>query len=510
MKTIGHSFFPFLLLVFLLIACSRTGGKIVYLKKLDGDQFQLISKKDKNKSSWSLKVQFKNGTPNGQATLLNPQRKKIRQGHLKSVDPFIWEGNHIKYNEDESIHFKGQFTENERHGVFKYFYKDGTLKQICTYKHGKVHGLLTIFMPDGLTIQIQEIWSKGRVIDHGLKLESSVDDKLRQSDKNQRMAIGLIWETKDFLDKKKYRKALEIINEFLHLYPGHLLMQEYRADALLHSGKFDEALKQYEKIENTHPRKYQILKKIAEAYTLKSDFKKAIVIADRCIEKAQQKDFLAARQMQAEASKIKGNIYLYQANNRKAIQSFSQALTAFESNQNYNARALAYMQINQDKNALNDLNQSIKLNHENNNKAYISRAALYAQNGKMNKAKADLNKINIKEFNWIGFRNGAIIVTALALVVESTIAIMKFEVVFLGCLLQTFFSAVFPDVPIAALLKQLTAVFINKASPTVVGYILDVSFGQIVETLDNKGYGMLANVLETGDFFHCLGSQPTY
>lgn len=482
-----------------------------YVNSSGDDQFELTDEPDEN--SYILKLKYRNDKIYGMGAIYNSNEGMIRRGKLKSLVPLVWSGEHFKYREDGAIIFKGNFVDNNRHGTFKYYYPNKALKQINDYQNGQIHGLLTLFETDGETISIQQIYNQGIVIGHGFKIEYQLQPLLTLSGEEQRRSIQLIWQTEASLRNKNFETVLKKTSAYLSSYPNHLLMREYRGDALMELGRFAEALDQFEfGLENRHPKKYRLHRKMARSYFLAGDNDTALLQAQKSIKTARGFHFEDAIDNRAKAYLIKGNSLQAEEDHPAAITAFSESLEEQATKEALNSRALSHLASSNDKAAQQDLNKSIKNYSKNNRKAYLMRAGVNARNNNTRAAYEDFRRGSSDDrnrFNWGQFLRTGAAVALLGVVFENQVRIVKFEVVFWGCLLQTVLSSILQN-PVQAGLATALVQIIQRSAVNIVTYIQDVIFNTFVQYLQNNGFPVLAGWLTALDTFACMGSQPSY
>ncbi|MGM0648583.1 MAG: toxin-antitoxin system YwqK family antitoxin [Bacteroidota bacterium] len=76
----------------------------------------------------------------------NGSKKIVRQYEQDTVNYTEWQ-----YYPDGSLKMKGNIRNNERNGLWRFFYKQGSLWTTAEYQDGKEHGLKVTYYPNGNT-----------------------------------------------------------------------------------------------------------------------------------------------------------------------------------------------------------------------------------------------------------------------------------------------------------------------------------------------------------------------
>jgi tetratricopeptide (TPR) repeat protein len=182
-----------------------------------------------------------------------------------------------------------------------------------------------------------------------------------------------------------YNRCIELCSIKLDSKPNDLKALEYRAAALIRTGRFDEARNDIDRVVELNPENPDIYLQRALYYQQKGHYPEAISDFSKAIEIDGTSPYPFF--YRAQCHHKNGNFMEAIADYTKAIES-----STIDNDEYHTLRAQCYVAMNKLNEAMDDFTKSIELNPDNE-KAYRLRGELFEKKGQYDSALKDYNKV---------------------------------------------------------------------------------------------------------------------
>lgn len=85
-----------------------------------------------------------------------PYYRYFPSGRLEEKGIYVggyYEGPVVRYFKDGTVAMEGQFSKDQKTGVWKYYYPSGKLEKVVPYKKDRIEGEMIVYLPDGRVYQ---------------------------------------------------------------------------------------------------------------------------------------------------------------------------------------------------------------------------------------------------------------------------------------------------------------------------------------------------------------------